>query len=78
MTDFFKRERVQRALDELHHICVKHGVVLAGVCNEEGEYGEILVHVLGTHTEWTTPEKLSNKPQFIDGDYYVNQIGGVK
>lgn len=34
-------EQAQAAIDEIRQVCQKHGIVLLGVCYDEGIYGQI-------------------------------------
>ena len=73
--NFLNMNRLQAAVDEINAVCKKHGIVLVGVSNGEQVYGEILVHEVGTHSQWSKPETLPTKLEFLDHEFYTTAIG---
>lgn len=65
-------EQIQLALDEIAEVCKKHGVVLYGICESEGIYGEIeIAEVAPDHRTWKTAPWKSG----YSGEYQVEAIG---
>jgi hypothetical protein len=67
------KEQLQSALDDLQSVCARHGIVLIGVCDAEGIYGEILI----CEPDVNFKDRISNALDDLgSGEFSVTGIGG--
>jgi hypothetical protein len=73
-------EEVQAFVNEVRAVCLKHGLVLIGTCENEGIYGEITIleNTFPEPQAWRAAnEQLSDEPYLIYGTYTISGIGDV-
>jgi hypothetical protein len=70
-------EELQTAIDEIHGVCKKHGIVLVGTCDAEGIYGEISICENTSAATFldNISTRLSNKVIMEDNPYAVAPSG---
>lgn len=75
-------EKAQIFVDELRNVCAQYNVVLVGVCESEGIYGEISIREADEKLKpWDIDlaERVDNQVKFwCTGSCYVTGIGDLR